>query len=220
MSIEIPKDLEFYFNNRSLQEYPESRICPLNKEKSLELHQELIKYDPIFEELGLVPLDEANDSNPYCYVLKTPMSGCVFHYSHDGDRIFKFTSIENWVRSLSKAGEESKSIDDIEYEKRVDSKDVPALCRYIESTYDNETGYFSEGTVYLIQGLNEDCLSIIEKLAINSDFFIREAVAQLISDKPCLQYMNVAQLLSNDKYGQVSGPAKIALKRINKMIKQ
>ena len=125
------------------------------------------------------------------------------------------TITSNWVDSLNQAGTASKDIDDIEYERRIDSKDVRALCRYIESTYEEEGDFFSEGTVYLIQGLDERCLNLIEILSKNSDFFIREAVALLILNKPCVQYQQVAQELSSDDYEQVSRPARAALEKIN-----
>ncbi|AUM14707.1 hypothetical protein [Ketobacter alkanivorans] len=218
MSTNLSKELELYFLGKALKEYPESRICPLSMDESIRRHKEFIEFDPIYEELGLVPLDDANDSNSYCYVLKTPMKGCIFHYSHDGDRLFKFSTLDSWVESLNKAGKESKDIDDVDYEKRVDSKDVPGLCNYIESTYDKDSDYYSEGTVYLIQGLDERCIGLVEKLSTNGDFFIREAVAQLISDKPNKLYREVALKLSSDGYEQVSRPAKDALKKINAMI--
>ena len=49
---------------------------------------------PYFEELGLLPLLDANDSNPLCIVTRGPLSGYIAHIFHDGDSKLRFKSIE------------------------------------------------------------------------------------------------------------------------------
>lgn len=216
MEENIPEELRYYFSNITLNQYPESRIRPLSMYESIELHKELIEYEPIYRELGLFPLDDAQDSNPYCYVSKTPMKGCIFHYIHDDLPLFKFSNISNWANALNKTGESSKDIDDTNYEARIDAKDIIQLCRYIDSSYDSDKNAYSESTVYLIQGLDEHCFTLIEKLSKNSNLFMREAVAKFIGDKPSVTYTTVAETLAGDHYDQVSRLAKRALKEIHK----
>lgn len=215
MKDDIPAELASYFSDITLNEYAESRIRPLSRNESTALHKELIEYHPIYRELGLFPLDDAEDSNPYCYVSKTPMKGRIFHYTHDDSPSFKFSNLNNWVDALNKTGASSKDIDEIEYEKRIDAEDVIQLCRHIDSTYDSANQSYAESTVYLIQGLDEYCFTLIEKLSENNNLFIREAVARFIGKKPSLTYKKIAETLANDKYEQVSRPAENALNEID-----
>lgn len=214
----MPLELESYFLSSPLRTQPESRIHPLSIHESWDLHKALIEYEPIYRELGLFPLDDAEDSNPYCYVSKTPMKGRIFHYMHDDLASFKFSNINNWVNALNQTGALSKDIDETDYEERIDAKSVIELCRYIESNYDSDNNKYSEGTVYLIQGLDEHCFNLIEKLSQNSDLFIREAIAKLINDKPSSTYKKIAETLASDDYNQVSSIAKNALREINKKV--
>lgn len=215
MNDDIPVELVSYFSNITLNEYTESRIHPLSMHESIALHKELIEYHPIYRELGLFPLDDAQDSNSYCYVSKTPMKGNIFHYIHDASPSFKFSNINNWVNALNQTGASSKDIDETEYEKRIDAEDVIQLCKYIDSTYNSANQSYSQSTVYLIQGLDEYCFTLVDALSKNNNLFIREAVAKLIGDKPTLTYKKVAETLANDKYDQVSRLAEKALQEIN-----
>lgn len=211
----IPTELESYFISRPLSEYPDSRIHPLSMSESIERHKEMSEYEPIYKELGLFPLDEAEDSNPYCYVSKTPMKGRIFHYTHDDLPLFKFSNIDNWVNALNTTGASSEDIDNTDYEGRIDAEDVIQLCRHIDSNYNHDSHEYSKSTVHLIQGLDEYCFHLIDKLSKNSDLFIREAVARLIGEKPTATYKKVAERLVSDDYSQVSRLAQNALNAMN-----
>lgn len=56
---------------------------------------------PFIEDLGLLPLLDANDSNPICVITKGPLRAFVAHIFHDGDTRLRFASISDMFRELS-----------------------------------------------------------------------------------------------------------------------
>ena len=59
---DLPEELIDHFDKRPLAAYPGSRINPLSMDKSLAIYASVSEYDPIVEELGFLPLDDANDN--------------------------------------------------------------------------------------------------------------------------------------------------------------
>jgi len=58
---------------------------------------------PFLEDLGLLPLLDANDSNPLCVITRGPLVGIVAHIFHDGDTRLRFGSIRDMLHCLSSA---------------------------------------------------------------------------------------------------------------------
>lgn len=216
--IKLPDEIAAYFLEMPVIPRPAQRINPLSKSDSVEMHRMYADFDPIVRDLGLFPLDDANDSNPYCYVSKTPMAGAIFHYCHDGDRRFTHQSINSWVAAMNGIND-NQGIDDLVLEpEAVKARSTAELSYFVMSTFDEVSGLCDEITVHLVQGLDASCRNNLEKMANAKDFFLREAVAECISSKPDPSLKEIAEKLSRDDYPQVVTPARSGLAAINRII--
>lgn len=56
---------------------------------------------PVAGRLGLWALNDANDSNPYCYISKGPCAGAVMLFSHDPEPEIRFFSLASFISSIS-----------------------------------------------------------------------------------------------------------------------
>jgi hypothetical protein len=50
--------------------------------------------------MGLFVLDDANDSNPFCYVTRGPAKSCILHLYHDGDTAIEYSSLAAFLTAL------------------------------------------------------------------------------------------------------------------------
>ena len=64
---------------------------------------------PFIEDLGLLPLLDANDSNPICVITNGPLRGFVAHIFHDGDTCLRFASVSDMFRELSSTSDFSSA---------------------------------------------------------------------------------------------------------------
>lgn len=64
---------------------------------------------PFIEDLGLVPLLDANDSNPICVITNGPLRAFVVHIFHDGDTRLRFVSVSDMFRELSSSSDFSSA---------------------------------------------------------------------------------------------------------------
>ena len=215
---DLPSDLRAYFDARPLPAYPNSRINPLSLDESLATFASVSEYDPVVEELGFLPLDDADDSNPYGYLVKTPMAGAIFHYCHDGDRTVKFASLDDWVASMKEAGETGRDISTAQYQSQIPAQDIGALEQYIISDFDERSGLFSESTIYLVANLGAGSLGAVNTLLKGRDFFIREALAEFVSSTPHPDFLAVAEALAADSHPQVARPGTAALNAVRREI--
>lgn len=56
---------------------------------------------PFLGELGLLPVVDANDSNPLCVITRGPLRGLVAHIFHDGDTCLRFASFADLLEGLA-----------------------------------------------------------------------------------------------------------------------
>lgn len=110
-----PEDLLAYLEAGEFIKSYESRINCLSYTESKD-YSDAMNSIPEYKSLGLWVLDDANDSNPYCYVAKGSCKGSVIHFCHDDDQNIKFSSLETFLLSLKDAVKSSLDIDDIEVE--------------------------------------------------------------------------------------------------------
>ncbi|CAN5906957.1 hypothetical protein BH11VER1_BH11VER1_07900 [soil metagenome] len=99
-----PADLaSFYADNQPQSEVTEwTHILNLNAACE---YTKMLNGIPVVDRLGLWALNDANDSNPYCYISKGPCQGGVILFSHDPEPEIRFSSLANFVRAISEAAD-------------------------------------------------------------------------------------------------------------------
>src|SRR4051812_18459367 len=89
---EPPDDLVAMYS-RHLPADPKLDIKILELADAIKQTQGIHDYVLIGKSMGLFVLDDANDSNPYCYVTRGPARGCILHLYHDGDPAIEYSSL-------------------------------------------------------------------------------------------------------------------------------
>jgi hypothetical protein len=77
-------------------------INPLSPEESARLSAKL-QAIPVAVDLGLIWLDDANDSNLYCFMSKGPAAGMILHFSHDPEPEIEFSDLDSFGEALRSA---------------------------------------------------------------------------------------------------------------------
>lgn len=188
-------------------------IFPLDPERSRE-YTAAIRATAVGAELRLVALDDANDSNPYCYVVEGPARGMVLHFSHDSEPELRFGSLASFKQALVLARQDGRHIDELESDRIhpvQEQEEFGATLLARASGGDDASDFFVCTFLPLLDPAN---LSVLEQLAEHRNFFIREAVAVFIRDHALPSHQPILKKLSVDTHGQVARPAKEALRTI------
>ena len=119
----VPEDLLLYLESGHFIKSNETRINCLSFEESKD-YSAAMNSIPEYQSLGLWVLDDANDSNPYCYVTKGSCKGAIIHFRHDDEQTIKFSCLQNFLSALKKAVQSGTDIDDIQAESNFIPKEI------------------------------------------------------------------------------------------------
>jgi hypothetical protein len=172
---------------------------------------ELIRGVSIADALGLIVLDDANDSNPFCYVTVGPARGMVLHFSHDFGPAFRFLNLSMFLAALRAAHDGRLKIDHLPMSRlppHPDQSMIRALLQVQLASPDEDAAALF--TLY-VRLLDPRDLEIINLGANNVDFLVREAVAEFLADNPLVEHRAILTTLASDGYPQVCRPAQQAL---------
>ncbi|MEZ5387136.1 MAG: hypothetical protein R3F13_16635 [Prosthecobacter sp.] len=204
-----PSDLIAYFEKGVFHVNPETDIKCLSFEKALEYSQAIHKRTIIGKSLGLFALDDAGDSNPYCYVTHGPCAGAVLHLHHDDASTIDFASLDHFIAALTSLPD-SAWIDELKPEPSLVFATQSELDRLLTESDENKDVF---SAIYL-PVTRDISNSLKASLVTNDDFFVREAFANWLLQHGQSGDLQFAEQLSKDMFNQVASPASAALNRI------
>jgi hypothetical protein len=169
---------------------------------------------PIANLLGLVVLDNANDSNPYCYISHGVAAGMVAHFNHDREPRIEFACLREFEAFLRKlratGGELGESVPPSPFHP-----DQTALSTELKRLCEEENQPDAEFLLCLyIPLLHGEHGSLLLQLSRHSDFFVREAIAEAIAGNALHNTAPALRVLVEDPHPQVRAAAKRATKRV------
>lgn len=204
-----PSDLVAYFEKGRFLVNPGTNIQCLPFEKALEYSKAIHRSAIIAQELGLFALNDAEDSNPYCYVAHGPCAGAVLHLCHDDDSTIDFASLDRFINALASLPN-TAWIDELKPETGLFFPTQAELDRLVTESDESRYVY---SAIYL--PVTRDMPRPLKvALATNDDFFVRESFANWLSHHGQPDDLQFAEQLSKDKVNQVAQSASAALKRI------
>lgn len=210
---EAPAELAELYAGGSLPAYPESRIQFIEFDAALEYTKALAGW-LIPNELGLWVLDDANDSNPFCYITKGPCRGAILHLHHDDDSTVDYPDLQSFVAAMHAAGSDGIDIDDMA-KPAAPSFDCVDVIRSLLQDESEE----SESMVCLYLGCSGELPDeLVADMAGNESFFIRESIGRWLSKHPSEQHLAHAEALASDNFPQVSVQGAAAKKAIYRVI--
>ena len=211
--LELPKDVVEFLSAAASVRTPALRINPLSLQQCIAASTRFREI-PVAAELGLVVLDDADDSNPYCLITRGPASGMVVHFSHDSEPTLAFPDLAAFLHSLRAAVRDNRSIDHLERHRFSPLPDQPALRSTLHALLESDDDDAPLVLAILFPLLDPDERDIVLLAASNIDFLIREIAALFVEAHPAVHFCQMAQALSEDPYPQVAGPARRALQLI------
>jgi hypothetical protein len=171
---------------------------------------------PVGQSLGLIALNDANHSNPFCYISRGIARGMVVHFSHDPEPELRFPDLESFRHSLATVVQDGRDIDELPGEPLRPHKDQQELARTLAEFTGRNDGDTEFLICLLVPLLAPDQAEVIDRLANHESFFVRERTAKFIASHPHPGLRPVAERLALDSHPQVARPGKEALSRVNR----
>ena len=161
--------------------------------------------------LGLVVLDDANDSNPYCYITGGVAAGMVVHFNHDPEPRIEFESLDAYESFLRGLHARNEALGEVEVAAPPHANQVAlaAVLSELARTTGHEDAEFL--LCLYLPLLRGEHLQLLERLRVHEDFFVREAVAEAIGSARLTGADAVARALLEDPHPQVRSAAIRAL---------
>lgn len=201
-----PSDLVSYYEQQEFPVYPGSRIRCLafGDAKDYSRRMQAI---PVASRLGLWVLDDASDSNPYAYISSGACAGMIIHFSHDPEPVIAFSSLFNFLSVMRDVGTRGLDIDDAQRENI--SAPLESVIRELaEEGESTDRTFLLAIYLPLCAELKSDIKSL---LASDADFFVREALAAYVTQRPRVEDLELVQSLSRDDHPQVAKQARAAV---------
>jgi len=191
-----------------------TRILPLSEAVE---YTKAIQRTLLGRPLGLFALDDANDSNPFCYITRGPAQGCILHLSHDGNSAVEYSSLGRFLAALKSAQDDGLYIDELPGKDLRPAIDQQSLVDRLAELVQQDTDEAECELVVLARLLDTNRVEAVRSLSLHSSFFVREAVALLIASHPNTQLLAVAESLAKDRHSQVSQPGRKALAAVKQL---
>lgn len=211
--VTAPDELWDFYREAPSLVCAELEIHPLSEAASREYSRAIQRFD-LGQRLGLIALDDANDSNPFCLVTKGLLRGAVLHLSHDDGVKVCFASLAEFRRSLAAALAQGLMIDELPQQPLEPLADQRGLSRLLVALCEQGPESAGEQLCLHVPLLDTGRIRDVERLARYPDLHVREAVARLLEQRPNRSLEHVARLLAADRMPQVAREAKRALDRI------
>jgi len=212
-----PEDLIALYAQGDLPREPSLGIHVLDLPAAVQYTQAVQRQTLIGNRLGLFVLEDANDSNPYCYVTRGLLRGSILHLRHDDNSSIEFASLAALLASLRAAIRNGTSIHDLaDKELRPPVPQDQLAQHFMDLLHENSDE--SEWELVTLAPLLETAQrEVVERMSNHESFFVREAAAQLIANQPDPSLQGLAEQLARDSYPQVARPAQQALAAIARL---
>ncbi|MCC6665532.1 MAG: SMI1/KNR4 family protein [Polyangiaceae bacterium] len=216
MSITLPEEVRAFLRSADELRDEPLRINPLTPERSASVSARY-RDIPIFAELGLVVLDDANDSNPFCLVTSGPAAGMVVHVCHDGETELSYPSLAEFLHALRLAHQQRLDIDALPHAPIPAGVDQSFLADHIRALLTRDDADAPTLLVIHLPLLDPRNVDLLADCAEHDDFLIRESAAMFLANHPLAEHRAIAEKLSLDRYQQVASPARQARSAIARL---
>lgn len=194
-----------------LRDVPAAPFCPLTPEAVLAATGDLWTRAPLAEAMGLVVLNDTDDSNHYCLVTRGPATGAVVFVPHDDSATLAFPSLHALHEAMVRAAAEGAEIWDIEPASPVPHGDQAPLRSHLRALLTGDRADAPNVVGMLLPLLDPEDIETLRLAATDPDFLIRESAAGFMARVPRPSQVPLLSVLATDRYPQVQRPARTAL---------
>ncbi len=175
----------------------------------LDEHRSLARIDTsgVWGRLGLVTLDDAEDSNPYVLITRGVCAGMVAHFFHDPEPQVEFATLQAFEEFLHDLRRRRMPLNE-EGRSPVAHPDQAALAGALLELAcaddDRDAGWL---ICFYAGLLRQDHLGLLEVLATHDDFLVRGAAANALGRVDTPDAPSLLKRLAADRYPQVAAEA-------------
>lgn len=161
--------------------------------------------------MGLVVLNDTDDSDHYCVISRGPGAGTVVFVPHDDGPSFAYPSLGVLRDVMARAASEGTELWDIEPGSPAPHPEQAQLREHLRAvlTDGHDDGAAVHGM--LLPLVEPDDVETLRLAATDGDFLIREIAARFMARAPRVSQLTLLEALATDSYPQVAQPALEAL---------
>jgi hypothetical protein len=211
--MDLPADVLRFLGDAAPLRTDRLRINPLSPHQCA-LQTGQVREIPIGAELGLVVLDDADDSNPHCLITAGPASGMVVHFCHDPEPTLCYQGLTHFLDALRSARDNGVDIDKLPKLALTPHANQSDLVAHLRSYLARDDS--SATTLLHIHYplLDPERVDVLVETAGHADFLVRETAARFVDVHRRPGHRRVAETLAADPYPQVAEPARRALRAL------
>ena len=213
----VPQALTDYFAElarRSEAGQIAEELNLLPAKEAVKLTRMFLEFHPVIQALGGLVLDDPGTSDHHFYVGKSPLKGMVLSLSHDGDTRVVYRSLAEFVAFSQKASEFAQPLEDMHPAQSPLAGDQAALSLFAGQLLEDGEG---EALTAVIPSLDLSDGALLQRLAMDEDFYLGEALAMEIEKRPSAALLEVAQLCARHPHSQVADAGRRACNAIKRI---
>jgi hypothetical protein len=132
--------------------------------------------------LGLYVLDDANDSNPFCYITQGIAAGMVIHFNHDPEPEIAFLSLDDFAVFLRDCHQQKRFLwgSETTPPSHPDQKLLAAVISELARFDDDHSESLLCLYIPLLRGAHHE---LVAELAMNPGMYVREALQNAINSE-------------------------------------
>jgi hypothetical protein len=198
----LPSEIVSFLSRRNEFNTPDLMINVLDSATSAKMTAGMQGMS-VGKHLGLVVLDDANDSNPYCYITGGIAAGMVVHFNHDPEPKIEFESLDAFERFLRELRARNQQLGEVEISAPAHPNQVAlaaVLSELARATEHEDTEFLICLYLPLLRGEHRQ---VLERLGAHENFFVREAVAEAIGSAQLPESGAIVRALVEDPHPQV-----------------
>lgn len=208
----VPQEVLRLLQLRDELNAPALMINILDEQTSAQ-RSSIMQNTSVGKRLGLYVLDDANDSNPYCYISRGVTVGMVVHFNHDPEPKIEFETaraFEAFLRELRARDQELGSVEASPPTHPNQIALAASLCELARSD-DEDSEFLLCLYVPLLRGEHERGLG---ELVEHKSFLVRESIADAAGIGHLSGCEAALRSLASDPHPQVRCAALRASKKL------
>lgn len=206
-------DLIAYFEQVEAMQ-PAEQVNLLAPKESISLTKKFRSFHPVAAKLAGIVLDDPDTSNHHLLVTAAACAGSVLYLDHDGETRIVYADLESFRAAAEQAIEEDSLVCDLHEPGGVVVDDQTSLGTAIAELLEEGDEESIAVILALIPSLDLKDKKLLTELASSSDFYLVEAVAMAITERPKKSLKPIAELCAKHKHPQAARAGKQALAKI------
>lgn len=162
----------------------------------------------IWGRLGLVTLDDAEDSNPYVLITRGVCRGMVAHFFHDPEPQVEFATLQDFEDYLRDVRRRRQPLAEEDRQPAAHPEQAALAGALLELACADDDADASWLICFYVPLLRSDHREVLKVLATHDDFFVREAAAEALGRIDVRGGVDLLEKLAADAHPQVATEAR------------